>query len=403
MKPDFVSDNAPSKPSSRWVVFGVIVVALAVNGAAWQYVARFRQGAAPTQSALSQVTPTGVSALGYLQPEGEVINLSAPMTPNGAGSRVEQLLVEERDWVEPGDTIAVLDNFESLQAAVQQAEKRVEVAQAKLANVQAGAKTGELEAQSATIAQLQADLQGQLNAQEQQLSRLQAELNHAQTEYGRYQDLFQAGAISASQLDSQRLSMMTAQEQWNEARSQRDRIKTTLQEQINAAQATLRQMAEVRPTEVQAAQAELESAIADVAKAKADLNLTYLQAPTAGQILEIYTRPGEVVNQRGVVALGQTQQMMVVAEVYELDVGRVEVGQRATITADAFSGNLQGEVVQVGVQINSQDVLSTDPVANVDQRIVEVKIRLNPSDSQRVAAFTNLQVSVVIDTHSHLN
>jgi len=400
VKPNFVSNNKPLlKPSSRWIVFGVVAVALAISGVAWTYVSRFRPGSASADLEVSQVRQTGVSALGYLQPEGEVINLSAPMLPGGTGSRVEQLLVEEGEWVEQGETIAILDNFERLQAAVKQAEERVAIAQAQLAHVQAGAKVGELEAQRATIASLQAELQGQLSAQEQQLTRLQAELSNAETEYNRYQELFRAGAISASQLDSRRLSRITAQEQLNEAQSQRDRIETTLREQINAAQFTLSQMAEVRPTEVQAAQAELQSAIADVAKAKADLNLTYLRAPTAGQILEIYTRPGEVISQQGVVALGQTQQMMVIAEVYELDVGNVQVGQPATVTANAFPGTLQGEVVQVGFQVNRQDILSTDPVADVDQRIVDVKIRLNPTDSQRVDTLTNLQVNVVIHTN----
>ncbi|MEB3358418.1 MAG: efflux RND transporter periplasmic adaptor subunit, partial [Synechococcales bacterium] len=141
-------------------------------------------------------------------------------------------------------------------------------------------------------------------------------------------------------------------------------------------------------------------AIADVAKAKADLSLATVRAPLAGQILQIHARPGEVVGDRGIAALGQTRQMNVIAEVYELDVGRVQVGQTATITSDAFPETLQGEVLQVGFQVSPQNVLSTDPVADVDQRVIEVKIRLNPTDSQRVATLTNLQVTVVIDLNS---
>lgn len=380
----------------------MIAAALAVSGITWQYVARFRQSRAQAEVAVRSAARTGVSALGHLQPEGEVINLSPPLLPNGTGSRVEQVLVEEGEWVESGETIAILDSFESFQAMVSQAERRVEVARANLAQVQAGAKTGELQAQSATIASLEADRQGQLNAQDQQLARLNAELANARTEYARYQDLFRAGAIAASELDSKRLALTVAQEQWQEAQVQRDRLETTLQEQIKAAEATLSQIAEVRPTDVQAAQAELQSAIADVEKAKADLNLTTIRAPTAGQILKLYTRPGEVVGNQGIAALGQTEQMIVLAEVYELDVGYVQVGQTATITADALPGTLQGEVTQVGFQVNSQNVLSTDPVADVDQRIVEVKIRLDPADSERVASLTNLQVNVVIDTESAL-
>jgi HlyD family secretion protein len=90
--------------------------------------------------------------------------------------------------------------------------------------------------------------------------------------------------------------------------------------------------------------------------------------------------------------------MNVVAEVYELDVSKVRIGQKATITSHAFSGNLSGKVTEVGLQVNPQDVLSTDPTADVNSRIVEVKIRLDPPDSQKVSSLTNLQVNVAINT-----
>ncbi|PSB57228.1 HlyD family secretion protein, partial [filamentous cyanobacterium CCP1] len=94
---------------------------------------------------------------------------------------------------------------------------------------------------------------------------------------------------------------------------------------------------------------------------------------------------------------GQTHQMNVIAEVYELDINNVQVGQRATMTSHAFSGELHGTVTRTGLQINPQNILSTDPAADVDRRIVEVKIRLDPDDSQRVSSLTNLQVNVLID------
>ena len=312
-------------------------------------------------------------------------------------SRVALLLVKEGDKVKTGQAIAILDNYENLKASLQLAQEQVKVAQANLAKVKAGAKTGELEAQKATIARLEVELQGQLSAQDKTIARLEAELNNGQTEYQRYRELFQNGAVTASQLDSKQLTMTTAQEQLNEAKVNRNRIEATFQEQIKAAQATLNQIAEIRPTDVQAAQAEIDRAIANVAKAKADLDLAYIRAPIDGQILKINTRPGEVVGNKGIVALGQTDRMNVVAEVYELDVSKVRTGQKATITSNAFSGKLYGTVTQIGLQVNPQDVLSTDPTADVNRRIVEVKIRLNPTDTQKVSAFTNLQVNVIID------
>ena len=402
MKPDLISDDKPLlKPSGRWAIAVAAIAALVMSGAALQYVLRFQHSAPVSSSNLATATSSkkAVSALGHLRPEGEVVNLSAPATLNGVGvNRVAKILVKEGDKVKQGQAIAILDNQQNLQAAVQLAQEEVKVAQANLAKVKAGAKQGELEAQKATVAQLEAEMQGQLTAQNKTIARLEAEFNNGQTEYQRYRELFQNGAIAASQLDSKQLIMKTAREQLDEAKVNRSRIEATFQQQIQAAGSTLNKIAEIRPTDVQAAQAEISRAIANVAKAQSELDLAYIRAPTDGQVLKIHTRAGEVVGNKGIVALGQTNRMNVVAEVYELDVSKVRVGQKATITSNAFPDKLNGKVTHVGLQVNPQDILSTDPTADVNRRIVEVKIRLEDTDSQKVSAFTNLQVNVSIDS-----
>ncbi|NEO72416.1 HlyD family efflux transporter periplasmic adaptor subunit, partial [Moorena sp. SIO3H5] len=102
----------------------------------------------------------------------------------------------------------------------------------------------------------------------------------------------------------------------------------------------------------------------------------------------------------GIVELGQTDQMMVVAEVYESDISKVKLGQKVTIISEskAFEGKLNGTIVRIGQQIDKQDVLDTDPAADVDARVVEVDIRLNQEDSKTVTDLTNSQVIVKIVT-----
>jgi HlyD family secretion protein len=49
------------------------------------------------------------------------------------------------------------------------------------------------------------------------------------------------------------------------------------------------------------------------------------------------------------------------------------------------------------LQVDRQNILSVNPAADTDRRIIEVKIRIDdPADSQRVAGLTNLQVDVAI-------
>lgn len=359
----------------------------------------FRANASYPQTAADPpATSAAVSALGYLRPEGEIIKLSAPTFSNSMGGRIAHLLVQEGDWVGKGEVVAVLDNAESLQAAVIQAEEKVAIAHANLVRVEAGAKTGELNAQRAAIARLQNDIVGQVANQDQTIVQFKAALANAQTEYRRYQMLFNQGAITASQLDAKQLEYTTAQKQFNKAQVERSRIQSTLQAQIYEAQATFDQISEVRPTDRQSAYAEIQSSIADVTRAEADLALAFIRAPMAGKVLNISARPGEVASAQGIMALGQTQQMNVVAEVYELDIKNVQIGQPATITSSALLAKLQGEVVHVGAMVNPQNIMSTDPVANVDQRVVEVKIKLDLDSSKQAASLTNLQVDVVIST-----
>lgn len=388
------------KPWGRWVIPGMIALTLAVTGATVLYGLNFRSQQAAQPSTPDNQTPKlkGVSALGYLRPEGEVVNLSAPMVLNGQGTnRVAKLLVKQGDRVETGQMIAVLDNYASLQAAVDLALKEVEVAQAQLQRVKAGAQSGELNAQAATIAQLEAEQKGQLLMQDRTVARLEAELQNSEIEYNRHLQLFSEGAITASALDQKQLIWRTAQEQLEEAKTDRDRIAASFDQQQKTAQATYDKLAEVRPTDVQVAIAETQRAQAKVDQAKAQLDLAYIRAPIDGQILKIHTRPGEMVGSKGIVAIGQTDRMNAIAEVYELDIHRVRVGQTATITSDALPQPLQGKVIEVGLQINPQERLTTDPTADVDRRVVEVKIQLNSTDSQRVTELTNLQVGVVIN------
>lgn len=385
------------KPRVQWTAILAVVAALAAGGTLVYGLRTFQSTQQRSVPAPAVTVPaiTKVTALGRLEPRGEVIQLSAPTSAEG--SRVAQLLVKQGDKVKAGQVVAILDSRDRFLASLEQAKEQVSVAQSKLAQVKAGAKVGEINAQKATIARIKAEQQGEITAQEATVARLEAELRNAQTEYERYQMLYREGAESASRRDTKRLTLETIQQQLNEAKANLNRVKQARQEQIQEAQATLSRIAEVRPVDVQAAQAEVNSTIAAVKRAQADLDLAYIKAPKDGQILNIYAWPGEVVKTDGIADLGQTDQMYVVAEVYESDVGKVRIGQLARISSSAFSGELAGTVDEVGLQVRKKDVLNTDPVADIDSRVVEVKIRLDAAATQKVAGLTNSQVKVAIE------
>lgn len=160
--------------------------------------------------------------------------------------------------------------------------------------------------------------------------------------------------------------------------------------------ATLNRIAEVRPVDIAVAEAEVRSAQAALRQAQADLALAEIIAPRNGQILKIHAHPGEKIDNLGILELGETRQMVAIAEVYESDIHRVKIGQSARITSAALEGELSGIVDRVGLQIQRQDVINADPSANIDSRVVEVRVRLDETASQKVAGLTNLQVLVVM-------
>ncbi|MBN3924761.1 ABC exporter membrane fusion protein [Nostoc sp. NMS4] len=374
-----------------------VTISLLVGGISFYIVKRWQNYANPeaqvTETQLPQLKT--VTALGRLEPQGKVIKLSAAVSADG--SRVEKLLVKEGDRVKAGQLIAILNSRDRLQASLIEAQEQVKVAQANLNRTQAGAKRGEIAAQKAAIARLEAERQGDINAQAATIERFQAEVRNAQAEDERYQQLYQQGAISASQKDSKRLNLETAQKSLQEAQAQLNRTQSTSQQQVKQATATLDEIAEVRGVDVESAQAEVNRAIAAMNLAKVNLEQAVVRSPQNGQVFEIHTHPGELVSNDGIADIGQTSQMYVIAEVYESDIGKVHSGQQVRIFGDNLPIELQGIVDRKGLQVRRQNVINTDPVSNIDNRVVEVHIRLDEASSQKAATLTNMQVKAVIE------
>ncbi|MGF1935567.1 MAG: HlyD family efflux transporter periplasmic adaptor subunit [Nostoc sp. ChiQUE02] len=410
-----------------------IITSLAIGGISVYAVMKLQATANEKQKTPVAVQPVvkTVTALGRLEPKGEVIKLSAPSS--NEGNRVEQLLVKEGDAIKAGQVIAIMDNRDRLQATLGEAQKQVQVAKSRLNQVKAGAKQGELGARQATVNRLQVELEGNIKTQQATINRIEAELlgqqrslqatvarvaaerRNAQAEVQRYETLYKAGAISSQEVDSRRLSaetstqaliesqatqtrtVATLQQQLNEAKANQNQTLASLQQQINEAKANLNQTAEVRPTDIANAQAEIDSAQATVEKIRAELAQAYVVAPKAGRILEINTRAGETVGDEGIVALGQTDQMYAVVEVYQSDIKRVRPGQDVRVSSDSLRNELEGRVDWIGMQVKRQNLINADPSSNIDARVVEVHVQLNKLSSQNASSLTNLQVKAVIE------
>lgn len=358
----------------RWMICTTGALIFAIIFAAWLIRRNFQEAVSAQKTFAHNANPPQtdrenfafVSALGRIEPRSRVVRLTA--SPAVEGSRVARLLVKEGDAVKVGQTVAILDNEPRLQASVVEAQRQVEIAKAKLAQVEAGAKGGDI------------------LAREVALQRLEAERRNAAAELKRTETLHKTGDASASELDGRKLAA------------------DALTKDIERTRAELEALREVRPVDVRLARAEVESLEAAVVRARANLELAYVRSLTKGSVLKIHVAPGEAVSAgdaKGMFEIGETDRMYVVAEVFEADIQRVRSGQATEMTVRSTNRKLTGFVETVGMQIGKRTTLDTDPVADLDSRVVEVRIRLNADDSRAVTELTNLRVDVQINAQSN--
>ena len=342
-----------------------------------------------------------VIALGKLVPKGEIIRLSVA---NAESSRVNEILVQEGDWVKANQVIAILQGVQKRTQDLEESQKFVDFYKAKLEQILSGdAKKAEIAAQKANIARLEAQLFNEAEEKKAMIKIVEIQLKQAQSNYERNEFLHKEGAISQKDLDLSLEQLEITKTTLTQRKAQLNNIIQALQQQIIQEKENFAKLLEISPVDIKVAQAELARALVVVKQRQADLDDTKVRVPISGQILRINTRVGEQVNiKQGIVEIGQTDQMYAVAEVYETDVAKVAIGQTVKIKSEygGFEGEIRGFVEYIGLQVGNQQILdsSSDPTQDENSRVVQVKIRIHSLDSPKVASLTNMQVRIEIKT-----
>jgi multidrug resistance efflux pump len=201
---------------------------------------------------------------------------------------------------------------------------------------------------------------------------------NAQHEYERTARVGGGGA-SASDLDGARSRMALAVAELDKSKSDLALIE----------EGTRAEDLEIARRQVESSEAKLQAAEADLAK-------TRLTALTDGKILRVYGQPGALVSSTSkdpVMILADLSKRRVRASVEELDVGRIEAGQSATVTADGLPGRvLTGKVAVVLWRMGKGGPESDSPTEMKDMYFREVLIDLDGGEDLP----TNLRVQVRI-------
>ncbi len=264
-----------------------------------------------------------VAASGTLNP---VVSVQVGSQVSG---QLKEVLVDYNSEVKRGQVIARLDP-QSYEHRVQQAQADLDSARAQLAMQQAS-----------------------MSVQRAQVAQAEVNLAEAKRALDRKQELMQKGFISAAERD-------TAQAAYEAQR-----------EQVRAAKAQL----QVAQASAGNAQAGVKQRAAALAQARVDLERTVITAPLDGIVVKRSVEAGQTV-----AASLQAPELFIIAEnladmrvevaVDEAEIGRIQPGQKASFTVDAFAGKrFFGEVRQIRK--------SAQTVSNVVTYMVEVSAQ-NP-------------------------
>ncbi len=388
------SAQRPLKKNSVWI--GIALLFL-IGGASLLVLRSIQQSRQAALEEAAQPLPerVNVAALGRIEPKSEVIDVAAAET-----GVLANLLVAEGAQVESGQVLAELDMYDIRKAERDYAASQLAEARQTLAAERSlgTARITEANTKAGQIDQPQIQA---IEAQAAQIRSLEASLALAEIDLARFKDLFSQGAITRQDLDRQQTQVDELTNDIANAIATKTQLELARDTALENAAAQI-SMAEA-DLELASVETGVEAAQQNLTLAEARLNRTVIKAPVTGQILDIYVQPGEAVSSNRLLSMGNTDEMYVVAEVYETDVGLVKPGQKATITSrnGAFSGGLTGTVETIGLQIFKNDVLDDDPAANADARIVEVRIAVDQDET--VAMLTNLQVDVLIDIEAEEN
>ena len=151
-----------------------------------------------------------------------------------------------------------------------------------------------------------------------------------------------------------------------------------------------------RREDVLAARARVTGSKARRDQSQALLDRLTIRAPIAGEVLSVKVRAGEYYNPGSgeAVVMGDTRVLRVRMDVEERDIGKVQKGLHAFITADAFPGQrFPGRVVEIGRRMGRKNIRTDDPVERIDTKILEVVIELD----RREALIPGLRVVSVVD------
>lgn len=309
---------------NKKIVAGVLLALLITGVAVYKYYIR------PAQ--------TGITATGTI----EVTRADIMPKVNGY---LTGLQLKVGDTVEAQQKVAKITRAD-LEAQVVRDEAALAKAAAQLRDLEAGTRSQERQELSAL------------------LDSARSSYEKARQDYERYQSLYQAGAISAQQLDTARSNMEVAYGSMTAA-SQR----LSLGNEGN------------RPEAIEAQRLEVERSKAVLLASKVLLADTVVVSPISGLVLSKNFEDGEYVNPgAAILTIGDMSDCWVKIYVSSTQLGLIAVGQAANVKVDSFPDRVfHGEIKEISqnAEFTPRQSITQSERANL---VFAVKVKLDNAE-----------------------
>ena len=308
----------------KWVAFLLIIA----GGGAGIYFKSHAPIAVKATRIEQQISEPGkgiplVTASGYVVPRHKV-EVSSKIV-----GRVKEVNIVRGMSVKEGDILLTIED-DDFQARVRSAEAQQAMIQARLTELRAGSRPQEVAAANAAVASSAATR------------------TNAQLEMQRLEALARKGAVSKQDADRARTAFDVATARWDADRKNAELVKIGARKEV-----------------IEAAEAQLREAQANLELARTELDYTVIRAPITGTILEKLADQGELVTNtnfggtRGakssVVTMADLSDLQIEVDLNESELSKVKLGQKTEIRLDANPKMIYtGEVDEISPQADRQ-------------------------------------------------
>jgi HlyD family secretion protein len=305
----------------RWGAASLAILSVIAAMALW--IAPSRQTSSAQDSG---ATPGPLIARGYTDaPTGTAV-IAGDASP-GNGMMLE-LRVKEGQKVKKGDVVAVLSNFPTADVSVRSAEAELEKAKQQREAMVSGYRVAEISMQEAVVKSSQ---------EETKLKVLEMQR-------------------SGKPQDQKQLEISISQQTLEKDRAKLKMLRETLSSDLAQAD-----------SDVAIKKANLDNAITTREQ-------SLVRSPLDGVVVQIWTHPGERINQYGIAKIVDMGQMRVLADVDEVHLGRVTIGSKVDVTFRGSNTAYKGTISRIAPTVKRMQRTEPDGGTATDARVVQVEI-----------------------------